>query len=138
MGDYIVKMDRAFFVGFLERYNECFYKKQIEHLKDFYDTKNNVLIYFDNHNDNDTFTVDEHLELISDFFTKGKKTESGGVEPLIIENLQVFSREDAACLCFISKYKSFPVPAVRSTLYLECINDVWKIIHAHFSFQPER
>lgn len=71
-------------------------------------------------------------------YIKGKQTESGGVEPLIIENLNVFHKENAACLCFISKYKSFPVPVVRSTMYLERIEDKWKIMHAHFSFEPEK
>lgn len=133
-----MKMGKDFFVNFLDSYNECFYNKDIEQLKDFYDNETNVLIYFDNHKGNDTFTVAEHLALISDFFTKGKQTESGDVEPLIIENLKVFHKVDAACLSFISKYKSFPVPAVRSTLYLEKQNDSWKIVHAHFSFQPKQ
>lgn len=126
------------FIDFLNQYNECFYNKDIDALKEFYDTQSNVLIYFDNHNGNDTYTLEEHLQLISDFFAKGKQTESGGVEPLIIENLNVFHKENAACLCFISRYKSFPVPAVRSTLYLECIKEKWKIMHAHFSFEPEK
>jgi len=133
-----VENSKDFFVDFLNQYNQCFYNKDIESLRDFYDTQSNVLIYFDNHKNNDTYTLDEHLELISDFFTKGKLTESGGVEPLIIEKLNVFHKEHAACMCFISKYKSFPVPVVRSTLYLETINDKWKIVHAHFSFQPEK
>lgn len=126
------------FIKFLNAYNECFYNKDLVGLKEFYDSKGNVLIYFDNHKNNDTYSLEEHLQLISDFFKKGKSTESGEVEPLIIENLNVFHKGEAACLCFISKYKSFPVPAVRSTLYLECMDDRWKIIHAHFSFQPEK
>ncbi|WP_460641954.1 nuclear transport factor 2 family protein [Lacrimispora brassicae] len=129
-------MNKAFLVNFLDRYNECFYNKDIEGLRDFYDTEGNVLIYFDNHEGNDTYNLEEHLELISEFFAKGKVTESGGVEPLIIEKLNIFHKESTACLCFISKYKSFPIPAVRSTLYLEKSNDIWKIVHAHFSFEP--
>ncbi|AZV58048.1 nuclear transport factor 2 family protein [Clostridium sp. AWRP] len=126
------------FINFLNDYNECFYNKDLVGLKEFYDTKDNVLIYFDNHKNNDTYTLKEHLELISNFFEKGKSTESGEVEPLIIENLNVFHKGETACLCFISKYKSFPVPEVRSTLYLEYMDNKWKIIHAHFSFQPEK
>lgn len=132
------KKNKDIFIDFLNAYNECFYNKDLVKLRDFYDTKGNVLVYFDNHKDNDTFSLDEHLVLISDFFRKGKLTESGAVEPLIIEELKVFHKGDAACLCFISKYKSFPVPAVRSTLYLEYMENRWKIIHAHFSFQPEK
>ena len=82
--------------------------------------------------------MDEHLKLISNFFENGKLTESGEVEPLIIENLKIFNKGETACVCFISRYKSFPVPAVRSTLYIECIDSKWKIIHEHFSFEPDR
>ena len=130
--------DNDIFIDFLNQYNECFYNKDIVSLKEFYDSESNVLIYFDNHKGNDTYTLDEHLKLISDFFVKGKETESGGVEKLIIENLNIFHKESAACLCFFSKNKSFPIPVERRTLYLECINGKWKIVHAHFSFQPEK
>ncbi|QHI73512.1 nuclear transport factor 2 family protein [Aminipila terrae] len=132
------KNTRNIFENFLDSYNECFNKKDLAALREFYDTNDNVLIYFDNHKNNDTYSLEEHLKLISDFFEKGKSTESGAVEPLIIENLNILHKGEAACLCFISRYKSFPVPAVRSTLYLECTNSVWKIKHAHFSFEPEK
>ena len=39
---------------------------------------------------------------------------------------------------FYEKYKSFPVPALRRTLYLKCMDNRWKVIHAHFLFQPEK
>lgn len=77
--------DKKSLVDFLNQYNQCFYDRDLIALKEFYDTKNNVLIYYDNHKGNDTYTVDEHLKLIADFFDKGKQTESGAVEPLIIE-----------------------------------------------------
>jgi hypothetical protein len=124
------------FIDFLNAYNKCFYTKDLEKLKTFYDTKNNRLIYFDNHKNNDTYTVDEHLKLIEKFFTEGKSTESGGVEELIIENINIFNKENAGCMCFIAKYKSFPEPAIRCTYYMEKIEKEWKIIHAHGSFQP--
>lgn len=125
-------------IDFLNSYNECFYEKDIEKLKRFYDWENDRLIYFDNHKNNDTYNLEQHLNLLSDFFKNGKKTESGGVEPLIIENLNIFHKEKSACLCYIARYKSFPDPAVRCTLYLECMNNEWKIIHVHCSFQPDR
>lgn len=75
------------------KYNECFYNKDIVSLKDFYVVQSNVLIYFDNHKGNDTYTLDAQLKLISDFFVKGKLTESGDVEPLIIEDLTIFHKE---------------------------------------------
>lgn len=126
-----------FFMDFLDHYNQAFYDKDINKLKKFYDSTNNVLIYFDNHKNNDTYRLDEHLRLISDFFENGKSTESGGVEPLIIENLHVFHKTDSACLCFIARYKSFPTPAIRATMYLEYIDNNWKIVHVHCSFEPE-
>lgn len=130
--------DLGVFTDFINSYNECFYNKDIEKLKEYYDFKNNRLVYFDNHKENDTFNFDQHINLLMDFFKNGKKTESGGVEPLIIENLNVFRRGETACLCFIAKYKSFPDPAVRCTLYLECLENKWKIIHGHYSFQPDK
>lgn len=125
-----------FFVNILDEYNQAFYDKDINKLREFYDSDNNVLIYFDNHMNNDTYNLEDHLRLISDFFENGKATESGGVEPLIIENLHVFHKTDAACLCFLARYKSFPDPAVRATMYLECLNNKWKIVHVHCSFEP--
>lgn len=130
--------DDKFFMELLDNYNEAFYSKDINRLKEFYDTDTNVLIYLDNHKNNDTYYLDEHLRLIADFFENGKSTESGGVEPLIIENFNVFHKGDAACLCFIARYKSFPVPGVRTTMYLECNNNTWRIKHVHCSFEPEK
>lgn len=126
------------FRAFLDEYNQTFYDKDIAKLRDFYDSVGNVLIYFDNHAGNDTDCLNQHLVLISDFFENGKETESDGVEPLIIENFHVFHRTDSACLCFIARYKSVPVPAVRTTMYLECIYDKWKVLHVHCSFEPEK
>ncbi len=130
------KRDDTMLMNFLDAYNECFYKKDLEALKEFYDTDSNVLIYLDNHKNNDTYTVEEHLILIADFFEKGKATESGGVEPLIIDNMHVFHKGEAACLCYNARYQSFPVPAVRCTMYVEWINGNWKIVHVHCSFEP--
>ena len=122
--------------NFLDAYNECWYEKDLEKLRNFYDCESDRLIYFDNHKGNDTHTVEDHLNLISDFFENGKETESGAVEPLIIENLNAFQTGNAACLCYIAQYESHPIPAMRCTLYLECKNSAWKIIHAHCSFEP--
>ena len=123
---------------FFDSYNKCFYEKDLEKLKTFYDTKTNKLVFFDNHKNNDTYTVEEHIKLISNFFTKGKLTESGGVEELIINDMNIFNAENAGCICFIAKYKSFPEPAMRCTYYVEKKENEWKIIHAHCSFQPDQ
>ena len=42
--------------------------RRFDELKEFYNREDNVLIYFDNHKNNDTYSVDEHLKLISHFF----------------------------------------------------------------------
>ena len=60
------------------------------------------------------------------------------VEVEKIENFNVFSKGDSACLCFIARYKSFPNPYVRTTMYLERIKENWKVIHVHCSFEPEK
>jgi len=120
-------------IEFINSYNDCFYKKDIQKLKTFYDDR---LIYFDNHKNNDTYNLKDHLNLLSEFFTNGKTTESGDLEPLLIEYVNVFNKNDAACVCFIAKYKSFPEPAIRCTYYMEKIEGEWKILHSHGSFQP--
>ncbi|WP_312072115.1 hypothetical protein [Anaerotignum propionicum] len=82
--------DNKFFRELLNDYNQAFYDKDIDNLKQFYDTDTNVLIYLDNHKGNDTYCLDEHLHLISDFFENGKSTESGGVEPLMMKISKCF------------------------------------------------
>ncbi len=127
---------RALFEKYLNDYNQSWYNKNIEKLSEFYDVEHNELIYFDNHKGNDTYTLREHLQLVSEFFRNGKQTESGAVEELIIEQFNVFSTQDAACLCFIARYKSFPKPGVRTTMYLEKLQKSWKVKHVHCSFEP--
>lgn len=117
----------------LNDYNQAWYDKDIEKLKSFYDEN---LIYYDNHKGNDTYSLDGHLKLVSDFFEKGKNTESGAVEELLIENLNIFSNESSACFCYFARYKSFPNPAVRTTMYLQKQENNWKILHVHCSFEP--
>ncbi len=121
---------------FLAAYDKCFQDKDIEALKQFYPQEDNELIYFDNHKNNDTYNVKDHLRLLTDFFQNGKKTESGQVEELITENMRIFKTEQAACICSLIRYKSFPVPAVRATFYLERHGGAWKIKHVHCSFEP--
>lgn len=129
---------KEFLKKYLNDYNQAWYDRNIEELKEYYDVEGNRLIYFDNHKNNDTYTVEEHLALVLNFLTNGKKTESGKVEPLIIENFNVFSKKNTACLCFIARYKSCPKPGVRTTMYIEKIDDKWKVLHVHCSFEPEK
>lgn len=127
---------QKYFEQLLNDYNQTWYDKNLEQLKTFYDVDNNDLIYFDNHKENDTFSTSDHLKLISHLFRNGKQTESGNIEKLIIENFHVFATNNSACLCFIAKYKSFPKPSVRTTMYAEKIDGNWKFKHVHCSFEP--
>lgn len=129
---------KEYFLNYLNQYNKTWVDKDLEKLKEYYDTDKDRLIYYHNHKNNDTYTLQEHIALVSNFLTKGKETESGEVEELIIENFNVFSKNDTACLCFIAKYKSFPRPYVRTTMYIEKIEDNWKVLHVHCSFEPEK
>lgn len=123
---------------FIKSYNESWYTKDIGKIRPFYSDENDELVYFDNHKNNDTYSVDAHLKLLSKLFANGKNTESGKIEDVKMENIICFESENTACVCFYARYKSFPKSAVRSTLYLEKNNNAWKIKHAHYSFEPDR
>jgi ketosteroid isomerase-like protein len=125
-------------IDFITRYDKCFQEKDTDKLRMFYPEDNDGLIYFDNHKNNDTYSVEEHLKLLDDFFKNGKTTESGKVEEITMENIHCFKTGNAACVCFYSRYKSFPKPAVRATMYLEKTTGDWKIKHVHCSFEPEK
>lgn len=121
---------------FLKAYNTTFLSKDCTALREFYAPDNDDLVYFDNHKGNDTFTVDAHMDLLADFFEQGKETESKEVEEISMTKERFFQTDSAACICFYAHYKSFPTPAVRSTLYLEKLSQGWRIKHAHYSFEP--
>ena len=63
-----MKDAQKFFEDYLNDYNQAWYNKDIEKLKEFYDDAGNNLIYYDNHKGNDTYTLEANLALISDFF----------------------------------------------------------------------
>jgi ketosteroid isomerase-like protein len=123
---------------FLNEYDKCWLERNIEKIRSFYPEDNRELIFFDNHKNNDTYSVDEHLKLLNDFFQNGKRTESGTVEEIIMENINYYTTKNAACICYYARYKSYPKPAVRSTMYLEKNLGKWKIKHVHCSFEPEK
>lgn len=124
--------------NFIKEYDKCFLERDIEKLKSFYPEKDSELVYFDNHKNNDTYSVSDHLKLLNDFFQNGKKTESGEVEELTMENTHYFKTENAACICFYARYKSYSKSVVRTTMYLEKDRGEWKIKHVHCSFEPEK
>lgn len=120
----------------LDDYDRCWQEKDLEGLRKFHSGGASELIYFDNHRGNDTWSRDEHFALLEVFFTGGKSTESGGVEPLLTEKVRHFKTDTAACVCYYARYKSFPEPAMRVTLYLEKESGNWLIRHVHCSFTP--
>ena len=63
--------------------------------------------YYDNHKNNDTYTLDKHLALVSNFLLNGKETESGQVEELLIEDFNVFSKKEYHnCLVDFGRFES--------------------------------
>ncbi|MDJ0756290.1 MAG: nuclear transport factor 2 family protein [Ardenticatenaceae bacterium] len=117
------------FADLLDRYNQCFYDRDIESLRAMYVT-DGVVPFFDNHLGCDSHNVQNHLDLVSDFFAKGEVVE------LIRENFQVFTAGNGACLTLILRYATNPTPGVRTTMFLEREDSGWKIRHVHHSNDP--
>ena len=119
----------------LESYNQCFYQRDLEALRRMY-AEERRMIYFDNHADCDTEELDAHLDAVGRFFREGKKTESGDVEPVAIENLTVYCSDAAAFATAVFRYQSAPRPGVRATFAFAAREGGWRILHIHFSFDP--
>lgn len=117
------------FQKLLDEYNDCFYKRDLDRLKSLYVPDGDV-IFFDNHKDCDSKTLEDHLLKVSKFFDTGK------IEELLSEDMAVYQHGDSACLLIKYRYPSKPTPGVRSTFYLENHDDGWKIRHIHYSFDP--
>ncbi|MBO5036603.1 MAG: hypothetical protein J6D42_05945 [Clostridia bacterium] len=94
---------KEYFLNYLNGYNQTWVDKNLEKLKQYYDMDNNRLIYYDNHKNNDTYTLDKHLALVSNFLLNGKETESGQVEELLIEDFNVFSKKRCSLFVFYCK-----------------------------------
>lgn len=114
---------------FLDEYNDCFYRRDIERLKNLY-TSDGDIVFFDNHENCDSQDLDDHLLKISKFF------ESGKIEEILLEDMVIYQHGDSACILMKCRYSSKPKPCVRTTLYLEKHDSVWKIRHIHYSFDP--
>jgi hypothetical protein len=127
--------EAAPFRALLEAYNRCFYDRDLAALGALY-ASDGELPYFDNHPGCDSTTLRAHLEKVGAFFARGKPTESGGVEPLLIEKLTVFADVASAVMTVTLPYASRPKPGVRSTFVLQREDAGWRIRHVHFSFDP--
>lgn len=122
-------------LNILVEYNQCFYDRDINALEAMY-CDSTGFVFWDNHPGCDSRNLGDHLRKVGDFFAAGKSTESGDVEPLIIDApcAQVF--ENTAIITAIFRYKSTPSPGVRSTFVVRSVGTRWKIAHVHHSFDP--
>ena len=111
-GNSVVEKELA---DFLTRYNQCFYDRDIDALKLLYAPSSSVG-FWDNHANCDTYELKEHIKKLSDFFENGKQTETGTVEPLLVENLRASSEDGFAVLTAVLRYQSAPRPGYTATL----------------------
>ena len=117
------------FEQLLNQYNQCFYNRDIEALRDIYVPDGNI-IYFDNHANCDSSDLETHLTNVQEFF------DNGSIVELLSENLTVYQFADAACMVVTVRYISNPQPGVRASFFLEKHQRQWKIRHIHFSTDP--
>ena len=117
------------FEQLLKQYNQCFYERDIESLRNMYVPDGNV-IYFDNHANSDSSGIEAHLTKVKEFF------DNGSIVQLLSENLAVYQFGDAACMIVTLRYSNNPKPGVRASFFLEKHLLQWKIRHIHFSTDP--
>lgn len=122
-------------LDFIGEYNLCFYHRDIDALKQLYATSA-FTVFWDNHSGCDSRNLEDHFSKVSEFFQKGKQTESGEIEPLLIEDAQIRSSNGFALVTAFLRYQSAPTPGVRSTFVLIRDEGRWKAIHIHHSFDP--
>lgn len=123
----------------IEAYNGCFYRRDLAGLRALYAADGDI-VYFDNHAGCDAEALDAHVAAVGAFFATGKETESGGIEPLLVENFRAWAGADAALATAMVRYQSAPRPGVRASFVLERPPDApargWLIRHIHYSFDP--
>ncbi|MGX9855365.1 nuclear transport factor 2 family protein [Limimaricola variabilis] len=120
---------------FLNEYNKCFYSKDIGALRSMYSSEA-FAVFWDNHAGCDSHTLDDHFEKISTFLQEGRSTEGGEVEELIVEDKRIRTSSNFSLVTAILRYRSAPMPGVRSTFVLVREKGRWKAIHIHHSFDP--
>ena len=109
------------FEHLLKQYNQCFYERDIESLRNMYVPDGNV-IYFDNHANCDSSEIEVHLTKVKEFF------DNSSIVELLSENLAVFQVGDAACMVVTVRYSSNPQPGVRASFFMERRSGQWKIV----------
>lgn len=116
-------------VDLVDRYNNCFYDRDIEALREMYVSDGEV-IFFDNHASCDTDSLAEHLESVAKFFSSGEIVE------LTKENIRIHRFDKSACITLTLRYSNNPKPGIRTTLVCEMESGQWKIRHVHHSRDP--
>ncbi|MEM1301727.1 MAG: nuclear transport factor 2 family protein [Pseudomonadota bacterium] len=122
-------------LAFIRAYNDCFYRRDLAGLRALYSDQA-FTVFWDNHRECDSTTLDDHLGKVGAFFAHGKATESGAVEPLVIETPRAHLTDASLLITAVLRYHSAPRPGVRSTFCLVDEGGTWKAIHIHHSFDP--
>lgn len=117
------------FIELIERYNNAFYKKDIEAFRLLH-IDDDAFVFFDNHAACDSINYTEHESKVYNFFQTGSTVE------LSNENIRVFRTKDMACITLTMRYSTQPHPGVRSTFVVQSVSGDWKIRHMHHSFDP--
>ena len=116
-------------IELVDRYNKCFYDRDLEALKEMYVSDGDV-VFFDNHASCDTDNLAEHLELVARFFRTGE------IVDLTRENTRIYRTGDSACITMILRYSNNPEPGVRTSFVCELESGKWKLRHVHHSTDP--
>ena len=120
---------------FIHDYNRCFYERDIDRLKGLYSAQG-FTVFWDNHAGCDSDRLEDHFDKLADFFANEKDTESGTIEELLIEDVQVHASANTLIVSAMLRYASVPKPGVRSTFVLTQEDAIWKAVHIHHSFDP--
>lgn len=116
-------------VDLLEAYHQCFYDRDLGRLADLY-TAGAGFVYFDNHPDSDAVDLPGHLAAVERFLTAGPPA------PLDVQVRTSHVIGDAGYLAARLRYTDRDHPAVRLTLVAERTDRQWRIVHLHYSNDP--
>lgn len=118
-----------YFESFLQKYNECWFNRDINALKKMHSGDGDI-VYYDNHSGCDSPDLEDHLEKVAQFLS------TGTIVDLLYENMTVYETKDSACITAIVRYSNNPAPGVRATYFLEKEGEEFLIRHIHYSVDP--
>ena len=117
-------------VELFDRYNLCFYDRDLNTLRSLYVDDDARFVDFDDHPDSDSVGMDDHLSKVAAFFAGGE------VVSLTTEILATTIHGDAGCLVARVRYQGSSGPTVRTSMFAERHVGEWKVRHLHFSSDP--